>query len=98
MEESETDGMGVLLVLVLVLVLCAVGCGIGLIVKEIYLKVLEKRRLDQKLAQTPELFNTELNEHLIDYKDLVFGEVLGSGAQGQVRKAIWQERDGENND
>ena len=92
-EESMVEAIDNLLVVVLVFAFCTVLLAVGLVGFDVYKLVLEKKKLDEKLRQKPELLNAELNEHLIEYGELVFGAVLGEGAQGQVRKAVWQRKD-----
>ena len=92
-QVENQDTLGVLLVLLLVLALCSVAYAIVLMVLEVHKQVLEKRKLDKELAQKPDLFNAEEHGSLIDYSELMFGKVLGRGAQGTVRQAMWKDEE-----
>lgn len=88
--HSDEASLGVMLIVILVMVLLAVICMITTEIWVVHRRVIRKKQLDEKLNQHPEIFNAELDQHLIEYSKLIMGEVLGQGANGQVREAHWE--------
>lgn len=88
--QTDSNRVGVLLVstlaMVLITVLVMVACEIWAVRKHI----LEKRKIDAKLDQHPEIFQGELQAYLINYDELKLVNVVDRGAYGTVRRGEWK--------
>jgi serine/threonine protein kinase len=76
--------VGLLLVMLLVAVLASIAAAVVLEVLELR-KWRKEIKYTQQETSSNEMFDPELQAHVIDMKDLALGKVLGQGAEGVVR-------------
>ena len=91
-ENADQSAFGALLVVVL---LMAFGVFLYIVVLAflaVHGKVKQKRKLDKRLEQRPSIFNDELNASLVNYDEITLGKVIGQGASGTVREALWKNK------
>jgi serine/threonine protein kinase len=89
-DDKEKEDVGNFLIAMSVLIFGAVFALIGVEVRMIWRAFQRRNALIRDLERDATMFDSELHPHMLPAEDLELGKVLGQGAQGVVRKALYQ--------
>jgi hypothetical protein len=87
-DESDRENLGVLMVMLLASVFVSVCATVVLEIRAILCWAHEIKYTTATIEQDP-FFDPSLKDHIISIDELTMGKVLGKGAEGLVRKAIY---------
>jgi hypothetical protein len=89
-DDQEKEDISSFLIAMAVLIFGAVFFLIGLELRVIWRAFEKRNALVLEMEKEASMFDPELQPHMLLHTELALGKVLGQGAQGVVRKAVYQ--------